>query len=68
MRKTNPQHDGALEKFLTRRELASRWRCSGETVKRRQRDGLLHPIYLSARKVIYRLTEIQSLEAAGGAQ
>ena len=25
--------------ILTRRELAMRWRCSGETIKRRQRRG-----------------------------
>jgi hypothetical protein len=55
------------DKFLTRRELAKRWRCSGESVKRRQRAGLLHAVYLSERKLLYRLAEIEALEAAAGA-
>ncbi len=54
------------DKFLTRRELAKRWRCSGESVKRRQRAGLLRPFYLSERKLLYSLAEIEALEAAGG--
>jgi len=53
------------EKFLTRRELAERWRCSGETCKRRQRDGKLHPVYLSQRKLLYRLSEVLALETSG---
>jgi len=51
------------EKFLKRRELAARWRCSGETIKRRQRSGLLHPIRLSQRSLLYKLSEIEALEA-----
>jgi hypothetical protein len=54
-----------LSKFLTRQELATRWRCSGETIKRRQRSGVLHPIYLSPRKILYRLSQIERLEADG---
>jgi len=54
-----------LQKFLTRAELATRWRCSGETIKRRQRRGLLHPIYLSERKILYRVAEVEALEAEG---
>jgi hypothetical protein len=50
--------------FLTRRELAMRWRCSGETIKRKQRRGLLHPVYVT-RKLLYRIAEIESLEAEG---
>jgi hypothetical protein len=51
------------DKFLKRRELAARWRCSGETIKRRQRSGLLHPIRLSQRLLLYKLSEIEALEA-----
>jgi len=58
--------ESQTDKFLTRRELAKRWRCSGESVKRRQRAGLLHPFYLSERKLLYSLAEIEALEAAGG--
>jgi hypothetical protein len=49
-------------KFLTRAEVAERWRSSKETVKRRQRAGLLHPVYLSARKILYSLVEVEGLE------
>jgi len=53
--------NGAV-KFLTRAELAERWRSSKETIKRKQRAGLLHPIYLSSRKILYALAEIEGLE------
>jgi hypothetical protein len=53
------------EKFLKRRELAARWRCSAETIKRRQRSGLLHPIRLSQRLLLYKLSEVKKLEAEG---
>jgi hypothetical protein len=54
--------------FLTRRELARRWKCSSETVKRRQKSGMLHPVRLGARKLLYRLAEIEAIETRGGAQ
>ncbi len=58
----------ATVEFLTRRELARRWKCSGETVKRRQKSGMLHPVRLGARKLLYRLSEIVAIETTGGAQ
>jgi hypothetical protein len=51
-------------KFLTRAEVAERWRCSKESVKRRQRAGLLNPVYLSERKLLYRIGEVEAVEAA----
>jgi hypothetical protein len=63
MQKQNlPSEKG--EKFLRRRELAARWRCSGETIKRKQRSGLLHPIRLSQRLLLYKLSEVEALEGA----
>jgi hypothetical protein len=53
------------EKFLKRRELAARWRCSVETIKRRQRSGLLHPVRLSQRLLLYKLSEVEKLEVEG---
>jgi DNA-binding GntR family transcriptional regulator len=50
------------EKFLTRHELAQRWRCSRETVKRRQRSGDLHPVRLSKRHLLYKVSEVEALE------
>jgi len=52
------------EKFLKRRELAARWRCSAETIKRKQRSGLLKPVRLSQRLLLYKLSEVEALEAA----
>jgi hypothetical protein len=65
MLKTEILASNEQEKFLKRRELAARWRCSGETIKRRQRSGLLHPIRLSQRLLLYKLSEVEALEAEG---
>ena len=53
------------ETFFTRRDLSERWRCSGETIKRRQKAGVLHPVYLSQRKLLYKLSEVEAIEAGG---
>jgi hypothetical protein len=68
MHQQEPEPDDLT--YLTRLELASRWRCSCETIKRKQRAGVLHPLYLSQRKLLYRLSEVQAIEeaAAGGAK
>jgi hypothetical protein len=49
-------------KFLKRTELAARWRCSVETIKRRQRSGLLNPVRLSQRSLLYLMSEIEQIE------
>ena len=51
------------ETFLTRRQLAERWNCSRETIKRKTRDHLLHPLRFNERMVRYRLSEIEAYEA-----
>lgn len=69
-------NEAAPVEFLTRRELARRWKCSTETVKRRQASGMLRPVRLGARKLLYRLADIEAIESgavaaginAGGAQ
>ena len=50
------------ERFLTRKGLADRWQLSTETLKRRERCGLL-PFLKLGRGVRYRLEDIQRLEA-----
>lgn len=50
------------ERFLTRRGLADRWQLSTETLKRRERCGLL-PFLKLGRGVRYRLDDIEHLEA-----
>ena len=51
------------QKLINRKELVSRWGCSIPTIKRREKEGILKPIYLSARLVRYRLADIEELEA-----
>jgi hypothetical protein len=47
---------------LTRQELAERWRCCIETIKRRQAQGALKALKLG-RMVRYRMEEIRAVEA-----
>lgn len=51
--------------FVSRKELAARWRCSEMTIKRREREGLLKPIR-TGRLVRFRLRDIEATEAALG--
>jgi hypothetical protein len=48
--------------LVTRRELSDRWKLSVETLKRRERCGVLRVLKLG-RGVRYRLADIQRLEA-----
>jgi hypothetical protein len=50
------------ERFLTRKGLADRWQLSTETLKRRERCGLL-PFLKLGREVRYRLADVEHLEA-----
>jgi len=52
--------------LISRRQLAVRWGCCVESIKRRQRAGLLQPVYLSARMVRYSLQNIEQVEGAAG--
>ena len=47
---------------IPRAQLALRWNCSTETIKRRQRAGILPAIKFSARCTRYRLADIQRIE------
>ena len=57
------QPNKAADQLLSRKEVAQRWSCSTETVKRRTRDGLLHPSRFNSRMIRYSLSEIIELEA-----
>ena len=48
--------------LVTRRELSDRWKLSIETLKRRERSGILSALKLG-RGVRYRLEDIERLEA-----
>ena len=51
------------ETFLTRRELAARWKVGVETVKRRVRAGLVPDVRFNSRCVRYRLSDIIDAES-----
>jgi hypothetical protein len=57
------------EQLVSRKVLATRWQCSVETIKRRTREGLLHPVRFNQRLIRYPLSEIIRVEkeASGGA-
>jgi hypothetical protein len=56
---TNPH---ASAQLISRRALAERWQVSTETLKRRERCGVL-PFLKLGRGVRYRLADIEHLEA-----
>jgi hypothetical protein len=65
MARTSPEQDISIIKpewLLTRKELCSRWKVSTETLKRRERCGLL-PFLKLGRGVRYRLADIERIEA-----
>jgi hypothetical protein len=55
------------ERFLTRKALADRWQLSTETLKRRERCGLL-PFLKLGRGVRYRLADVKHLETEAEAR
>jgi hypothetical protein len=54
------------EQLLTRRALSQRWSCCVETIKRRERQGLLKAVKFNQRMLRYRLADIEAIEAAAG--
>ena len=46
---------------LTREDLALRWNCSKETLKRRQRSGVLPALKLG-RLIRYKMEDVQAVE------
>ena len=62
----NQQVHQQSEQLLTRRDLARRWSCCIETIKRRERQGVLTANKQNCRFIRYRLSEVISIEAAAG--
>lgn len=58
-----PTLAAAHEPLLDRKELSHRWKCSIETVKRREKDGTLEATHLpGGRLVRYRLSAVLKAE------
>jgi hypothetical protein len=47
---------------ISRAQLAIRWNCSTETIKRRERAGVLPAIKFSPRCTRYRLADVKRIE------
>ena len=56
------------DRLLSRKELSQRWDLSIKTLKRREKDGELRPLTLSANTVRYRLSEILAIEEDAAAR
>jgi hypothetical protein len=50
------------EVLLSRKQVAKRWEVCTETVKRRERSGLLPPVRFNQRLTRYRLRDVLALE------
>jgi len=69
--KTNTKHHGAdslanlasPETLLTRREVASRFRVSVQTIARWERNGLIRGRRINQRVVRYRASDVEKLVA-----
>ncbi len=48
--------------LISRDQLAQRWGVSKETIKRREREGLLNPIRFNQRLLRYRMEDIVAIE------
>jgi len=51
--------------LLTRRDLAARWKVSIQTLKRRERAGILRPVRLDGRIIRYRMRDVVRIEQDG---
>ncbi len=58
------QDTTSAQGLIDRENLAARWCCSIETVKRIERRGLLKRVQLCERMVRYRLSDVLKLEGA----
>ena len=52
------------EQLLSRRAVADRWQTSTETVKRREKEGLIKAIRFNQRLLGYKLSDVEAFEAA----
>lgn len=54
------------DQLLSRKAVAERWQTSRETVKRREKAGLIKAIRFNQRLLRYKLSDILAFEAAAG--
>ncbi len=66
MRAPERQKASVPDRLLSRGELSRRWSCSTETLKRREREGVLKALRFNQRLLRYRLSDIVAIEGAAG--
>ena len=54
------------EQMLSRKGVAARWDTSVETIKRREKEGLLKAIRFNPRLLRYKLSDVIAYENAAG--
>jgi hypothetical protein len=54
------------KQLISRRELAERWSCCVETIKNRERAGILKPIRFGTKSWRYRMSDVLHLENMEG--
>ena len=62
MTKQKPITSRTKPELISRNQLAKRWSVSKETIKRREREGLLSPVRFNQRLIRYRLDDILAIE------
>lgn len=62
MARYNQSDQDAFVSLLSRRDLAKRHSVSVETIKRRERAGLLKPLRFNSRLIRYRLADVEAYE------
>ncbi|MGK0185689.1 MAG: DNA-binding XRE family transcriptional regulator [Verrucomicrobiales bacterium] len=62
MTKQQPITSRTKPELISRDQLAKRWSVSKETIKRREREGLLSPVRFNQRLIRYRLDDILAIE------
>ena len=65
-RRMNRKVISSPEQLLSRKALAQRWETSVETIKRREKEGLLKALRFNQRLLRYKLSDVEALEAAAG--
>ena len=63
MKADSPNSSDSLA-TISRKALAQRWSCSVETIKRKEKVGILNPLRLGKRFLRYRLSDIEAIEKA----
>ena len=60
-------HPPGEDEFLSRAQLCTRWGVCRETIKRREKEGILRALRFNQRLLRYRLSDVLRIEAGAAA-